>query len=107
LHACGDKDLKNGIPRKPFYARDLELKVYERVLAVAKAAGVEEGALLDAAALDVAVIGDDKAAQVFVGAPTQSLSGNSSAHPAKVTGIHEGIAQTHTRPFKVTLIVYG
>jgi len=70
LHACGDKDLKNGIPRKPFYARDLELKVYERVLAVAKAAGVEEGALLDAAALDVAVIGDDKAAQVFVGAPT-------------------------------------
>jgi hypothetical protein len=29
---------------------------------------VEEGALLDAATLDVAVIGDDKAARVFVGA---------------------------------------
>jgi hypothetical protein len=68
LHTCGDQDLKIGIPRKLFYARDLDLKVYERALAVSKAAGVEEGALLDAATLDVAVIGDDRAAQVFVGA---------------------------------------
>ncbi|MGB8032888.1 MAG: hypothetical protein WCF03_03590, partial [Nitrososphaeraceae archaeon] len=68
LHTCGDQDLKIGIPRKPFYARDLDLKVYEGALAVSKAAGVEEGALLDAATLDVAVIGDDRAAQVFVGA---------------------------------------
>jgi hypothetical protein len=30
---------------------------------------VKEGALFDAAALDVVVIGDDKAAQVFVGLP--------------------------------------
>jgi hypothetical protein len=68
LHPCGDKDLKIGIPEKPFYARDLDAKVYERALAVAKKAGVEEGALLDAATLDVAVIGDDRAVQVFVGA---------------------------------------
>jgi hypothetical protein len=68
LHSCGGQDLKIGIPRKPFYARDLPQEVYERALAVSKAAGVEEGALLDAATLDVAVIGDDRAAQVFVGA---------------------------------------
>jgi hypothetical protein len=68
LHTCGDQDLKIGIPEKPFYARDLDSKVYERALAVSKKAGVEEGALLDAATLDVAVIGDDRAAQAFVGA---------------------------------------
>jgi hypothetical protein len=65
LHTCGDKDLKIGIPEKPFYARDLDSKIYERALAVSIKAGVEEGALLDAATLDVAVIGDDSAAQVF------------------------------------------
>ena len=68
LHTYGEKDLEIGIPRKPFYARDLDLKVYKRALAVSKEAGVKEGALLDAATLDVAVIGDDRAARVFVGA---------------------------------------
>ena len=67
LSPCGD--LKSGIPRRPFYARDLDRKTHERALAVAKKAGVKEGPLLDAATLDVAVIGDPKAAQVFVGAP--------------------------------------
>ena len=68
LHTYGEKDLEIGIPRKPFYARNLDLKVYKRALAVSKEAGVKEGALLDAATLDVAVIGDDRAARVFVGA---------------------------------------
>jgi hypothetical protein len=67
LLTCGERGLKNGIPRKPFYANDLDIKVYERALAVSKAAGVKDGALLDAATLDVAVIGDDRAARAFVG----------------------------------------
>ena len=67
LPPCGDRDLKIGIPRKPFYARDLDPKVFKRARAVAKRAGVKEEALLDAATLDVAVIGDDRAARVFVG----------------------------------------
>jgi hypothetical protein len=56
-------------PKKPFYAHDLEPKAQERSRAVAQAAGVKEGALLDAAALDVAFFGDEKAAQAFVGVP--------------------------------------
>ena len=82
LHACGDKDLKNGIPRKPFYARDLDPKAYEHALAVAKAAGVKEGPLLEAATLDVAVIGNDKAAQVFVGAHAPIAVGKFVTPPA-------------------------
>jgi hypothetical protein len=66
LKACGD--IEHGIPGKPFFARDLDPEVYKRAQAVAKAAGVKEGALLDAATLDVAVIGDAKAARAFVGA---------------------------------------
>ena len=58
LPACGDRDIEHGIPGKPFSAHDLDPKEYERAQAVAKAAGVKEGALLDAATLDVAVIGD-------------------------------------------------
>jgi VWD domain-containing protein len=68
LPACGDRKVEVGNPRKPFYARDLNPKIYERARAVCKAAGVKEGPLLDAATLDVAVIGNEKAAQVFVGA---------------------------------------
>jgi hypothetical protein len=67
LPTCGDRELKSGIPRKPFYARDLDSTHYRRARAVAKKAGVKEGPLLDAATLDVAVIGNDRAALAFVG----------------------------------------
>jgi hypothetical protein len=67
LPTCGDREIKHGIPRKPFLARDLDAKIYKRARAVAQRAGVKEGALLDAATLDVAVIGDERAARVFVG----------------------------------------
>ena len=69
LSVCGDRNVERGIPRRPFYANDLEPGVYERTRAVCTAAGVKAGPLLDACTLDVAVIGDDKAAQVFVNAP--------------------------------------
>jgi hypothetical protein len=68
LSVCGDRNVERGIPRRPFYANDLESRVYERTRAVCTAAGVKAGPLLDACTLDVAVIGDDKAAQIFVNA---------------------------------------
>ena len=69
LSVCGDRNVERGIPRRPFYANDLDPRTYERTRAVCTAAGVKAGPLLDACTLDVAVIGDDKAAQVFVNAP--------------------------------------
>jgi hypothetical protein len=81
LPACGDRDLTNGIPQKPFYASDLDFQTYERALAAAKAAGVEAGALLDAATLDVAVIGNTNAVGVFVGAPAPIAVGKVVTSP--------------------------
>ena len=66
LSVCGDQNLQHGNPRRPFYARDLDAGVYERARAISKAAGVKDSDLLDAATLDVAVIGNDKASQAFV-----------------------------------------
>jgi hypothetical protein len=69
LSVCGNRGIEVGIPKKPFYANDLDPKVYEHTRAVCTAAGVKAGPLLDACILDVAVIGDDTAAKVFVGMP--------------------------------------
>ncbi|MFZ1689046.1 MAG: hypothetical protein WAU70_16615, partial [Flavobacteriales bacterium] len=66
LPVCG-KLTEVGIPKQPFFARDLDEKVFGHAREVAMKAGVEQGPLLDAATLDVAVIGDDNAAKVFVG----------------------------------------
>ena len=69
LSVCGERGIESGIPSATFYAHDLDPTVYERTRAVCTAAGVKVGPLLDACTLDVAVIGSDTAAQVFVGAP--------------------------------------
>lgn len=66
LSVCEDQNPQHGNPRRPFYARDLDAGVYERARAISKGAGVKDSDLLDAATLDVAVIGNDKAAQAFV-----------------------------------------
>jgi len=76
LSACGDGKVESGNPRRPFYAKDLEPAVYQRTRAVCTAAGVKEGPLLDACTLDVAVIGNDAAAKVFVGARDPFAVGN-------------------------------
>jgi len=69
LNACGGgNDVKGANPRRPFYASDLDKLTYDRTHAVCVAAGVKGETLLDACALDVAVIGDDAAAKVFVDA---------------------------------------
>ena len=67
LSTCGDGRIETGIPKKPFYARDLDPQVYKRSRAVCTAAGVKVPALLEACTLDVAVIGRKTAARVFAG----------------------------------------
>jgi hypothetical protein len=69
LSACGTPEIGSGIPQKPFFAKDLDQTVYQRAHEVCLEAGVKAGPLLDACTLDVAVIGDKKAAQVFVRMP--------------------------------------
>ena len=63
---CGDTKIERGIPKKLFYANDLNPKVYERARKICTAAGVKEEALLDACTLDTAVLGDKTAAKAFV-----------------------------------------
>ncbi len=69
LAVCGDqRGFQSGIPSGPFFANDLATSVQEKARGVCTAAGVTPGPLFDACTLDVAVIGDDTAAKVFVGA---------------------------------------
>ena len=68
LSVCGAREVESGNPAKVFYAGNLDKQVYERTRGVCTAAGVKGDALLDACTLDVAVIGNDAAANVFVNA---------------------------------------
>jgi hypothetical protein len=68
LTVCGEVK-EEGIPSRPFYADDLDPEIAERTRAACINAGVEEKAFLDACMIDVAVIDDERAAEVFVGAP--------------------------------------
>jgi hypothetical protein len=67
LSSCGDGKVATGIPKKPFYANNLEPQVYKYARAVCTAANVKVKSLLDACTLDVAVIGRETAAKVFAG----------------------------------------
>jgi hypothetical protein len=67
LNACG-REVKRGVPQKPFYATDLDQALAKRAQEVCQRAGVKEGPLLDACMIDVAVIGP-KAAQGYVRMP--------------------------------------
>jgi hypothetical protein len=64
-----DEKLVAANPQKTFGVSDLDPKLYARARAAAREAGVREGALLNAATLDIAFFGTEKAARVFVGAP--------------------------------------
>ena len=69
LSACnGDREIERGAPERTFYADDLEPNIREKSQGVCTAAGVKPGPLLEACTLDVAVIGQDAAVKVFVGA---------------------------------------
>jgi hypothetical protein len=67
LSVCGEQT-EIGDPRIPFYASQLPPQLYEQSRAVCTAAGVIGDALLDACTLDVGVIGNEAAAQVYVNA---------------------------------------
>ena len=66
LNVCGGAPKRLDNPARPFFARDLEQATYARTRAVCVAAGVKGETLLDACTLDVAVLGDDGAAKVYV-----------------------------------------
>ena len=68
LSVCNAERVEVGIPKQPFYAKDLEPAIREKAQGVCTTAGVKPGPLQDACALDVAVIGQDAAAKVFVDA---------------------------------------
>jgi hypothetical protein len=76
LSACGERSVERGNPSRPFFAKDLDRSIYDRTRAVCIAAGVKGDALLDACTLDVAVIGNDAAAKVFVTLPQPIAVGN-------------------------------
>jgi hypothetical protein len=67
LSVCS-REVEIGIPSKPFYANNLDPQVYRKTRATCTAAGVSVKPLLEACALDVAVIGQDTAARIYVGA---------------------------------------
>jgi hypothetical protein len=67
LSVCG-RGSEPGIASRPFYAKDLAAQLAEHARGVCTTAGVTPGPLLDACTLDVAVIGTDTAAKVYVGA---------------------------------------
>lgn len=65
LSDCGEAK-EVGIAKAPFYATDLDAGLAQHARTVCATAGVKAGPLLEACALDVAVIGKDEAANVYV-----------------------------------------
>lgn len=74
LSACGGR-VAAGPPTRTFYAADLAEDVRAKARGVCVAAGVKQGDLLEACTLDVAVIGRDEAARVFVDTPQPAAVG--------------------------------
>ena len=80
LSACnGGKDIEVGIPQRPFYAADLTPETRAKAQGVCTAAGVKPGTLLEACTLDIAVIGQETAAKVFVDAIPPTAVGTIAA----------------------------
>jgi len=65
LNACGG-DAKTGNPKRAFYAGDLDREIRDKAHAICVTAGVKGDTLLDACTLDVAVLGSEEAAKVYV-----------------------------------------
>jgi hypothetical protein len=75
LSDCGGEAIESGIPTKPFFARDLEPSLYNKARAICTNVGVKDPVLLDACTLDVAVLGNEKAAAAYVGLPAPTAVG--------------------------------
>jgi hypothetical protein len=76
LDACGKRKVEAGLPEKPFFARDLPAGDYKTARRMCEEAGVKIKPLLDACTLDVAVIGSESAAKVYVGTPKPAAVGD-------------------------------
>jgi hypothetical protein len=66
LSVFGHEKVETANPKKTFYAHHLDANVHKPARAASKAAGVKHDAHHDAATLDIAVLGHEKAAHVFV-----------------------------------------
>jgi hypothetical protein len=66
---CKERKIETGIPGKPFYASDLNREQYEQARAICTMAGIKEPSALDDCTLDVTVLGNAAASNVFVRAP--------------------------------------
>jgi hypothetical protein len=75
LSACG-REPERGVPKKLFFAKDLDPRLAQRARAICVKAGVKEGPLLEACTLDVAVIGSEIAAKVFATTPNPVVVGD-------------------------------
>lgn len=78
LDTCGERKIEPGLPRRPFFATDLPSEDYTTARRVCEKAGVKSRALLDACTLDVAVIGSETAAKVYVGTPRPAAVGDAN-----------------------------
>jgi hypothetical protein len=80
LSVCNaETEIERRAPKQAFYAKDLEPAVRKRAQGVCATAGVKAGPLLEACTLDVAVIGEDAAAKVFVDAIPPAAVGTTLA----------------------------
>jgi hypothetical protein len=80
LSVCNSEtEIERRTPKHTFYAKDLEPAVREKAQGVCATAGVTAGPLLEACTLDVAVIGHDAAAKVFVDAIPPAAVGTTLA----------------------------
>jgi hypothetical protein len=66
---CSDGKVLPGMPSQSIYASDLPPEEQERVKKICTRAGVQIGPVLDDCMLDVSLLGDDSAANVFKNAP--------------------------------------
>ena len=94
LAVCGS-ETELGIPSRTFYVSDLDPKVAERTRAVCMKAGVKDAAFLDACTVDVAMIGNDEAAQIFVDmlppvAVGEIVDGTDTGAAASAVGVGHG-----------------
>lgn len=80
LSPCGER-VASGVPRAPFYASDLKPEVHRTAQTVCLRAGVKAAALLDACTIDVAVLGNKRAATAYVGLPAPATVAKITTQP--------------------------
>jgi hypothetical protein len=80
LLACGEMP-ERGNPNKALTVNDLPPADYKRARTVCMTAGVKDEALIQACSIDVVVLKDDKAAEVFARASKPAVVGNQVLPP--------------------------